>query len=117
MKETYNNFLKVLNINEEDFLNEINSYPVFYCYEDKVKISESDIEGVGCFTLKDFSKEDLVGTVLYGNYKTELGRYVNHTSDPNIYLKDNKFYALKNISVGEELLVNYFENLKHLLNE
>jgi hypothetical protein len=34
-----------------------------------------------------------------------------------VYLKSNKFYALKNINKGEELLVNYFDNLKQLLNE
>ena len=53
MIENYNNFLKTINLTEAQFLKEINSYPVFYCYEDK----------------------------------------------------------------GEELLVNYFDNLKQLLNE
>jgi SET domain-containing protein len=117
MIETYSNFLKTINLTEDQFLKEINSYPVFYCYEDKVEIKTSNIEGVGCFTLYDFKKNEEIGTVLYGNYKTELGRYVNHSKNPNVYLKSNKFYALKNINKGEELLVNYFDNLKQLLNE
>ena len=54
---------------------------------------------------------------MYGNNKTELGRYINHSNVPNIYLKGNKFYALKKINKQEELLVNYFDNLKQLLNE
>ena len=69
MIETYSNFLKTINLTEDQFLKEINSYPVFYCYEDKVEIKTSNIEGVGCFTLYDLKKNEEIGTVLYGNYK------------------------------------------------
>lgn len=117
MKETYKNFLKKIDLTEDHFLKEINNYAVFYCYEDKVEIKKSKIEGVGCFTLRSFLKDAEIGNVLYGNNKTELGRYINHSNVPNIYLKGNKFYALKKINKQEELLVNYFDNLKQLLNE
>lgn len=117
MIENYSNFLKTINLTEAQFLKEINSYPVIYCYKNKVKIKSSKIEGVGGFALRSFNKDEEIGKVIFNNYKTELGRYINHSSNPNIYLKHNKFYALKKINKKEELLVNYFDNLKQLLIE
>ena len=117
MEETYENFLKLLNLTEEQFLHEINKYPVFYCYEDTIIIKESTIEGMGCFTTKTYKAEEIIGNGLYGDYKTELGRYINHSNKPNIYLKKGKFIALKEILPNEELLVNYFTNLKTLQEE
>jgi len=117
MEETYENFLKVLNLTEEQFLHEINKYPVFYCYEDVVTVKKSKIQGVGCFTTKSYEAEEVVGNGLYGSYKTELGRYINHSNKPNIYLKKGKFITLKEILPDEELLVNYFTNLKTLKEE
>lgn len=117
MEETYENFLKLLNLTDEEFLYKINQYAVFYCYEDTIILKESKIEGVGCFALGDYKVEEVIGNALYGNSKTELGRYINHSNDPNIYLKKNKFIALKEILPNEELLVNYFTNFKTLINE
>ena len=91
MEENYTNFLKFINLSEEEFLHEINKYPVFYCYEEVVEVKESPIEGKGCFTLKSYIKEEVIGNVLYGEYKTELGRYINHSINPNIYLSNNIF--------------------------
>jgi SET domain-containing protein len=117
MKETYEEFLKLLNLTEEQFLNEINKHPVFYCYKDIITIKKSTIQGVGCFTTKSYKADEVIGNCLYGSYKTELGRYVNHSNKPNIYLKKGKFIALKELLPAEELLVNYFTNLKTLKKE
>lgn len=110
--KTYEDFLNIIGYTEDRFIKEVvNSHEVKH--ENKeIELKKSSIHGVGCFTTKNYVKNSLIGKVLNNNYKTELGRYVNHSSDPNVYLKDNKFFALKNIKKSTELLVNYFTNLK-----
>ena len=66
---------------------------------------------------RNYEKHEIIGEVIVDNCKTELGRYVNHSEEANVYFEDNKFIALKNIKVNEELLVNYFDNLITLINE
>ena len=113
MEQTYENYIKILGFTEEEFIKEINRYSVVYTNRDIV-LKESNIEGKGCFTTKEYKPEEKIGMVLYGNSKTELGRYVNHSSEPNIYLKQGWFVALKDIPSDTELLVNYHHNLKTL---
>ena len=114
MEHTYENFLKLLNTTEEDFLIEINKHQVIYLNKD-ITIKKSNIEGVGCFTTKIYKKEESLGVVLYRDCKTELGRYVNHSATPNVYLENNEFIALRDLKINEEILVDYIENLKVLL--
>ena len=116
MKQTYENFLVSLGLTEEEFIKEINRYSVVYSNRDIV-LKESNIEGKGCFTTKKYKSEEKIGMILYGNGKTELGRYVNHSSTPNIYLKQGWFIALKDIPPNTELLVNYHHNLETIKKE
>ena len=116
MEQTYENYIKILGFTEEEFIKEINRYPVVYTNRDIV-LKESNIEGKGCFTTKEYKPEEKIGMVLYGNGKTELGRYVNHSSEPNIYLKQGWFIALKHIPPDTELIVNYHHNLETLKKE
>lgn len=117
MNETYEDYLNIIGYTEERFVKEVvNSHKVKH--ENKeIKLKKSHIHGIGCFTTKCYSKDSLIGKVLNNNYKTELGRYVNHSSNPNVYFKDNKFFALKNIKENTELLVNYITNLKTLTKQ
>jgi len=117
MSQEYSDYLSIAGYTEERFVKEIvNSHKVKH--ENKeIQLKKSPIHGIGCFTSKNYSKNSLIGRVLNGNYKTELGRYVNHSSKPNVYLKNNKFFALTNISAGDELLVNYISNLIILKKE
>lgn len=117
MNETYEDYLNIIGYTEERFVKEVvNSHKVKH--ENKeIKLKKSHIHGIGCFTTKFYSKDSLIGKVLNNNYKTELGRYVNHSSNPNVYFKDNKFFALKNIKENTELLVNYITNLKTLTKQ
>ena len=116
MEETYENFLILLGLTEEEFIKEINRYSVVYTNRDIV-LKESNIEGKGCFTTKEYKPEEKIGMVFYGNGRTELGRYVNHSSEPNIYLKQGWFIALKHIPPDTELVVNYHHNLETLKKE
>lgn len=117
MNQTYEDYLNIIGYTEDRFIKEVvNSHEVKH--ENKeIELKKSSIHGIGCFTTKNYSKNSLIGKVLNNNYKTELGRYVNHSSDPNVYLKDNKFFALKNIKKNTELLVNYITNLKTLTKQ
>ena len=51
MEETYENFLILLGLTEEEFIKEINRYSVVYTNWDII-LKESNIEGKGCFTTK-----------------------------------------------------------------
>lgn len=117
MGQTYEDYLNIIGYTEDRFIKEVvNSHEVKH-QNKEIQLKKSPIHGVGCFTTKNYSKNSLIGKVLNNNYKTELGRYVNHSSDPNVYLKDNKFFALKNIKENTELLVNYITNLKTLTKQ
>ena len=116
MEETYENYIKILGFTEEEFIKEINRHSVVYTNRDIV-LKESDIEGKGCFSTKGYKPEEKIGMVLYGNGRTELGRYVNHSSEPNIYLKQGWFIALEDIPPDTELVVNYHHNLETLKKE
>lgn len=117
MNETYEDYLNIIGYTEERFVKDVvNSHKVKH--ENKeIKLKKSHIHGIGCFTTKFYSKDSLIGKVLNNNYKTELGRYVNHSSEPNVYFKDDKFFALKDIEKNTELLVNYITNLKTLTKQ
>ena len=103
-----------MNLNEKQFNKIIEDYPVKH-FNDNIEIKKSTISGVGCYSTNNHNEEDVVGIVLVDDIKTRLGRYTNHCKDPNVFLKDNKFIALKKISKNTEIKVDYFENLITLL--
>jgi len=111
---TFSNFLKLLNVSEDQFNEAIENYPV-KSFNKNIEIKQSKISGVGCYSTINYNKDDVVGVVLVDDIKTKLGRYTNHCNDPNVFLRDNKFIALKNISKNTEIKVDYFENLITLL--
>ena len=82
--------------------------------------SESKIHGIGVFALRKILKEEIIGLgSIDGKHKTILGRYTNHSDDNNAmfyYLKtrDVVIVAEKDISKGEEIIINYRD---HVLNE
>ena len=76
MKESYSNFLKLLNLTEEEFLFEINQHPVSYCYTDVISVKKSDIEGVGCFSKVTYKPDQIIGEGLYEDFKTEQGKFI-----------------------------------------
>lgn len=86
---------------------------------DRVEKRQSDIHGYGMFATEDIPSQTLIGlgSVNY-KYKTLLGRYTNHSINPNclfVYLANNDvvMMSLRDILSGEELLIDYRD---HLLN-
>ena len=78
-----------------------------------VEVKESKINGLGVIAVSSIKKDSIVGLATINRaYKTILGRYTNHSSIPNcrfqlLFNGDFIMISLKNIKVGEELIVDY----------
>ena len=91
----------------------------------------SSINGTGTFSTKGHQANEHLGVGLvklhdsgdaYKDfYQTRLGDYLNHSPEPNAGLrqKDNQLHVhtLKNISPGEEVVVDYREPLSPVKND
>lgn len=90
--------------------------------EDKFNIRKSSIAGKGIFAKTRLRKHDLIGQAFTKtssiaipdiNYKgTTLGKMVNHSDKPNLYLRTNHegsifYYTKRCIRQNEELLIDY----------
>ena len=81
------------------------------------KVAESEIDGLGIFSNKEFSKGDVIGYGRFGGTRTLAGRYTNHSdvNNANFYYIENsedaELVCEKDISIGEEILVNYRNHL------
>tara|TARA_R110001592_G_scaffold153234_1_gene381490 strand:+ start:291 stop:614 length:324 start_codon:yes stop_codon:yes gene_type:complete len=94
----------------------------------EVTINKSNVDGLGLFAVEDITKDTVLGVshVTNSNFengyiRTPLGGFVNHSKEPNsvFFSEQNKFppvaengvcvylKSLRNISKGEELLVQY----------
>jgi len=79
--------------------------------EDGIEIHPSTIEGMGVFALKSFEPGDRIGSVRIGVMRTPIGRFTNHSANPNCEFRaeSNRIvaYALKPINKGQEVTVCY----------
>ena len=115
-ERTYKNYLQVMGITDEMLWDIMDMFPIVF--ENKnIDVKPSSIHGLGCFTKKKFKKNQKIGKISIGQQRTELGRFVNHSPIPNIYLHQNYFYASQPIPKGEELVIDYFKNIETLLDE
>jgi hypothetical protein len=84
-----------------------------------VEVQSSPIDGMGLFTTKDFKQGDVICPTRICDFRTEAGRYTNHSDFPNVESKllDGQsvhYIALKDLLVGDEILVDYREAYKLL---
>jgi SET domain-containing protein len=83
-------------------------------------IKKSKINGLGVFATEDIKKENNFGVshikdlkVEDGYWRTPLGGFINHSTNPNCEKSENKFtknfylVATEDIKKGEELTVYY----------
>ena len=82
-------------------------------------IEPSKIHGVGVMSKKDYNPGALIGIALYKTDKpyptaTYFGAHLNHSYEPNAETKNEekyyKTYAIKPISSGDEICVDYTVN-------
>ena len=111
MGQTFADFLQHIDLTDEQLLQSIGSAVPLWVNKD-ITVKKSPIQGVGCFSQRAYSKGEEVGPVLCEGSRTTLGRLVNHSETPNVYLERDNFFALSDISINKELVVNYFTNLK-----
>lgn len=75
------------------------------------EVGPSDIAGLGVFATRDFHPGEHLGPARLAQYRTTLGRYVNHSCLPNVktaIVGDHvAMVAIKHIKCGDELLSNY----------
>lgn len=111
---TYLEEIKFTEEQLEDWMRYMDKYyyvhvPSNIYYKDK-----SSIQGVGLFAHNVIRKNSIVGNACIKDKRTPLGRFVNHSNNPNIAFKKNKKnvigFALKDIKKNEELLVDYRHN-------
>jgi len=112
-------FLKDVNISREQLEAVTLSGKVLRFDVEKVELKESKIHGLGIIAVNDIEKDSIIGLATINNtYKTILGRYTNHSSNPNCKFQlllngDFIMIALKKINIGEELLVDYKDHYLH----
>ena len=79
--------------------------------ENDIRIGPSTREGMGVFALKDFEPGDRIGTVRVALMRTPIGRYTNHSVNPNcefmIEGSNVAAYAIRPIIIGQEVTVCY----------
>ena len=76
-----------------------------------ITVAPSEIEGLGVFPTKSFKKGDIIGFYLINRLRTQLGRYINHSCEPNglVVCLDNNdkvLIALRDIDC-EEVTTDY----------
>ena len=90
---------------------------------DGLIIKESNIEGLGLFSLKTIPKGTVLGTSHIkdsrfenGYIRTPLGGFINHSENPNCFINENihyhdgqqrELYTTRPIKKGEEITVFY----------
>ena len=108
-------FVRQISENEADLCSRTD------CGIEYFKIENSSIEGKGVIALIDISNCYYLGKTRIGIKRTPLGRYLNHSKNPNakmakislfdtaIELFDTaiELFAIKNIKAGEEITVDY----------
>jgi len=100
--------LQQISTNTKDLINFEKPYPV--------EIKKSSIEGQGIFATEFIESGQIVCSARIKNMRTTGGRYINHSGNPNVFLKQQDenlyFVALAEIEIGSEFTVDYLENLK-----
>lgn len=87
----------------------------------RVTLRKSPIEGLGVFLSYPAEDRELIGPARINDMRTPLGRYTNHSKNPNaVFVKDGDdvyLYATRRIAgcagggQGEEVTVNYRQAL------
>lgn len=76
-----------------------------------VELKESPVHGIGMFATRYFFAGEVICPGRLDGKRTPAGRYINHSQDANVmpYKFGDDLYviALKDVGVGNELLLNY----------
>ena len=112
MSADYQRFLQDTNLTEEYIQQVTHSVPFVKLHDDNLQVAESDIDGRGLFA-KDLSIGSSIPALRDGE-KTEAGRFVNHSDNPNaemIVVDDRNIELITTRHVrDEEITIDYRES-------
>lgn len=119
-QKDYAKFLLEINFSQEDVEVLMESQPYTSVMPegyDHLTIQDSPISGFGVFTSKAIYLGEVIGPSRIGTSRTPLGRYVNHSPNPNseFLTLDNGdlvSVALQYIKDGEEITKDYRQGFK-----
>jgi len=81
----------------------------------KIKISPSEIHGLGLFAIEDIEDNEILGPSYIDYFRTPFDRFVNHSKTPNCKITrigNNRYIlSLRKIQNGEEITVDYITAL------
>jgi hypothetical protein len=79
----------------------------------KVKISSSNIHGVGLIATETISIDENIGPTDINCFRTPFNRFINHSHNPNAKIvknnNDRYLIATREICSGEEVTVDYID--------
>jgi len=116
--QDYEQFLREMNLSQEEMDKIVQTDDLVGLPEghDHLYLSDSDLDGQGVFSKREFFEGDLIGPARQEENRTILGRYINHALFPNtqMIMIDGTLHveALKGISTGVELTLNYRDVLR-----
>jgi len=77
----------------------------------KIKISPSEIHGLGLIATEDIGENEILGPSYISSFRTPFDRFVNHSKTPNCKITrigDNRYIlSILKIRNGEEITVDY----------
>ena len=88
----------------------------------KCKLSDSSLHGKGIFATANISKDEIIGPMNMSGKRTPLGRYANHSHEPNtasVRMANGDLYMVATRDIpgciggndGEEITMNYRSTL------
>jgi len=81
-----------------------------------VETKDSALHGTGLFVTRDFSAGEFICPGRIDGKRTPAGRFINHSTKPNAKpVKDGddiNAVALRKLSAGEEILIDYRESMR-----
>ena len=117
-ENSYEAVLKKLNMTQEDMDDLTRKGQVIEYKTNMYYTGPSEVHGEGVFALRDILQHEIIGLGTIDNiHKTILGRYTNHSSQPNanFYMLRNSdlvLIALENIPSDEEIFCDYSHHLR-----
>ena len=105
--QDYQLLKKELGMSEEDIQKFVNLDNVDMNFDCGVYLGESKLHGTGVFAKEAFLEYEDISPAMVGDKRTVLGRFTNHSVNPNSSPKGDMLIATRYIQQDEEITVNY----------
>ena len=117
IQNSYKKLLLEHKISDQDVKDEMDSKDLVIEDSEMYYLSDSPIDGLGCFAKKDIKVGENIAISLLNGFRMTTARYVNHSDIPNskhIRIKDDliTLVAMCDIPKDYEILINYKETIQ-----